>query len=109
MIEEEFQKTYGQLPEVVTRAPGRANLIGEHTDYNEGYVLPAAIDRYIWCAGRARSDRRVHVYSVDFDSRVEFSLDSIERDNTHTWSNYLRGVAKYLEAKGHHLSGADLA
>jgi galactokinase len=109
VIEEDFQRVYGQLPEVVTRAPGRVNLIGEHTDYNDGYVLPAAIDRYIWCAGRARSDREVHAYSVDFDSRVDFSLDSIERDTTHTWSNYLRGVAKFLEANGHHLSGADLA
>jgi galactokinase len=108
IIEEAFEKTFDQAPEVVARAPGRVNLIGEHTDYNEGYVLPAAIDRYIWFAGRARTDRKVHAYSVDYNESVEFSLDSIEKDASHPWSNYLRGVSKFLEAGGHRLSGADL-
>ncbi len=109
MIEESFEKIFGRPPEVVVRAPGRVNLIGEHTDYNDGYVLPAAIDRYIWFGGCARRDRIVSAYSVDFNQRVEFSLDSIEKDTRHTWSNYLRGVSKFLEAAGHRLSGADLA
>jgi len=108
VIEEAFEKTFGAPPEVVVRAPGRVNLIGEHTDYNDGFVLPAAIDRYVWFAGRARPDRTVRAHALDFNDAVEFSLDAIERDAVHSWSNYLRGVAKFLEAGGHRLSGADL-
>jgi len=93
---------------VVARAPGRVNLIGEHTDYNDGFVLPAAIDRYIWFAGRRTRDRRVRAHSTDFQDSVEFNLDSIEQDPQHPWSNYLRGVAKFLGEMGHRLSGADL-
>ena len=109
LIQEAFQKIFGSQPDVVVRAPGRVNLIGEHTDYNNGYVLPAAIDRYVWFAGRARTDRIVRARSVDFTDEAEFSLDAIERDEQHPWSNFLRGVAKYLEESGHHLRGADLA
>src|SRR5437667_3148828 len=108
MIETAFEKTFGAAPEVVVRAPGRVILIGEHTDYNDGFVLPAAIDRYIWFAGRARRDRTVRVRALDFNDAAEFSLDAIEKDPAHSWSNYLRGVAKFLEANGHRLSGAAL-
>ncbi len=108
VIEEAFQKAFGGAPEVVARAPGRVNLIGEHTDYNQGFVLPAAIDRYVWFAGRRRPDRRVRLRSLDFHDAVEFELDGLERDGEHTWSNYVRGVAKYLEEDGHRLPGADV-
>jgi galactokinase len=108
LIEEAFRKIFGAAPEVVVRAPGRVNLIGEHTDYNEGFVLPAAIDRYAWFAGRGRDDRRVRAHAVDFNEAAEFGLDAIGKDADHTWSNYLRGVAKLLEAGGHRLPGADL-
>jgi len=107
-IEESFEKIFGSAPEVTARAPGRVNLIGEHTDYNSGYVLPAAIDRYVYFAGRQRNDRMVRAHSLDFADAVEFSLDSLERDPNHPWSNYLRGVSKYLEESGHRLTGADL-
>jgi len=108
MIEQSFHAIYGTMPEVVVRAPGRVNLIGEHTDYNDGFVLPAAIDRSIEFAGRRRSDRVVRVHSVDFAASVEFSLDDIQKDGKNSWSNYIRGVSKYLEEDGHRLSGADL-
>ena len=108
VIEENFQKTFGLSPECVVRAPGRVNLIGEHTDYNDGFVLPVAIDRYIELAGRKRADRTVRAQSIDFEDSVEFSLDAIARDDLHPWSNYLRGVAKFLEADGYRLSGADM-
>ena len=108
MIVEQFQRLVGSSPEVVARAPGRVNLIGEHTDYNDGFVLPAAIDRYIEFAGRRRADRRVRVYSLDFQDQVEFSLDALEKDPAHSWSNYLRGVSKFLEEDGHRLTGADI-
>jgi galactokinase len=108
MIERDFYTIYAASPEVVVRAPGRVNLIGEHTDYNDGFVLPAAIDRSIAFAGRKRDDRLVRVHSLDFDASVEFSLDDIQKDNRNPWSNYIRGVSKYLEEDGHRLSGADM-
>jgi galactokinase len=108
MIEDTFKKIFGAAPEVVVRAPGRVNLIGEHTDYNDGFVLPAAIDRYIAFAGRQRPDRKVRAHSIDFQSSVEFSLDDIQKDAAHPWSNYLRGVSKFLQSDGHQLAGADL-
>jgi galactokinase len=109
VIEQAFQKAYGTKPEVVVRAPGRVNLIGEHTDYNDGFVLPAAIDRTITYAGRRRTDRCVRAYSSDFQASVDFRLDEIQKDTQHTWSNFLRGVSKFLEEDGHRLSGADIA
>jgi galactokinase len=108
MIEEVFTGIHGAAPEVVVRAPGRVNLIGEHTDYNEGFVLPAAIDRYVEFAGRRRADRKVRAHSLDFNDSVEFSLDDIQKDPEHRWSNYLRGVSKFLEEDGHRLAGADV-
>jgi galactokinase len=108
MIERDFYTIYGAPPQVVVRAPGRVNLIGEHTDYNDGFVLPAAIDRSIAFAGRKRADRLVRVHSLDFDASVEFNLDDIQKDGKNLWSNYIRGVSKYLEEDGHRLSGADM-
>ena len=66
-IAAQFTKRFGQSPRWIVRAPGRVNLIGEHTDYNDGFVLPLAIDRAVWIALRPRDDRRVAVYSVDYD------------------------------------------
>jgi galactokinase len=108
VITESFRKHFGATPEVVVRAPGRVNLIGEHTDYNDGFVLPAAIDRYVTFAGRRRADRRVLARSLDFQDSVEFSLDNNQKDTEHRWSNYLRGVSKFLEEDGHRLPGADI-
>jgi galactokinase len=108
MIEETFRRIYGAAPGLVVRAPGRVNLIGEHTDYNDGFVLPAAIDRFVAFAGRRRADRVVRVHSTDFQDSTEFSLDAIEKDPAHRWSNYLRGVSKFLEADGHRLPGAEI-
>jgi galactokinase len=100
---------YGSPPEAVVRAPGRVNLIGEHTDYNDGFVLPAAIDRAITYAGRRRADRRVRVYANDFNAVAEFDLDDIQKDKENSWSNFTRGVAKLLQADGHRLTGADIS
>lgn len=108
MIQETFAEIFGCPPAVEVEAPGRVNLIGEHTDYNDGFVLPVAIDRSIKFAACPRRDRRVRVYAVDFEDRVEFSLDALSKDNEHPWSNYLRGVFKFLEAEGHPLKGSDI-
>ena len=91
------------------RAPGRVNLIGEHTDYNDGFVLPAAIDRAVLMAVRPHGGRQVSIYSANFQARSTFSLDEIGYDAEQPWSNYLRGVCFVLEDAGYHLRGADIA
>jgi galactokinase len=108
VIEERFREIFGAAPEAVVRAPGRVNLIGEHTDYNDGFVLPVAIDRSIEFAGRRRPDRVVRACSLDFGDTVELHLDDLQKDSRHGWSNYLGGVSKFLEADGWRLSGADV-
>jgi galactokinase len=102
-----FSQAFGASPQVLVRAPGRVNLIGEHTDYNEGFVLPVAIDRAIYIAARARADRRVRLVALDMGQRTEFTLDAIVRDETAPWSNYVRGVALFLEQAGYALRGLD--
>jgi galactokinase len=109
MIKDAFQEFFGTTPEVIARSPGRVNLIGEHTDYNDGFVLPAAIDRTIEFGARRRDDDIVRAHSIDFQDQSEFSLDAIEKDEKHAWSNYLRGVLKFLQEDGHRLTGADIA
>jgi len=100
----EFERCFGQRPTWIVRAPGRVNLIGEHTDYNEGFVLPLAIDRAIWIALRPRPDRTVVVYSVDFGQQKEFSLDGL-RPCQDGWLEYLKGVAWVLQEEGFRLTG----
>ena len=100
----EFERRFGAPPSVVVRAPGRVNLIGEHTDYNDGFVLPMAIDRAVWIAARPRPDRRVVVHSVNMDRSVSFALDGLENTGA-GWAEYLKGVAWALSEAGHRLRG----
>jgi len=102
-----FRQRFGD-PARIYRAPGRINLIGEHTDYNDGFVLPAAIDLSAWIAAAPRSDRVVHVYAADLDRTTELSLDDPPARAASDWSDYPRGVAIELERAGHRLLGADL-
>lgn len=104
-IRQRFAEIFGGEPVAVVRAPGRVNLIGEHTDYNDGYVLPVAIDRSVLVAAAPRDDRQVVIYALDFGESVEFSLDDIRHDQTKPWSNYQRGVAYFLEERGIKLPG----
>ncbi len=105
----EFRRRFSVPPDHIVRAPGRVNLIGEHTDYNGGFVLPMAIDREVHIAARRRADRVVRMIALDFggDESI-FSLDAIGRDDAHAWSNYLRGVALMLQRLGASLPGLDL-
>jgi galactokinase len=102
-VRKSFQSIFHSEPEFIVRAPGRVNLIGEHTDYNDGFVLPMAIDRAVWIALRPRADCRVIVYSLDLDKRGEFELDSLERGTG--WLEYLKGVAHELQITNYKLSG----
>ncbi|MGC1498578.1 MAG: galactokinase family protein, partial [Terriglobales bacterium] len=92
----------------IFRAPGRVNLIGEHTDYNEGYVMPMAIGFYTWIAAAKRDDRQLEVYSEHFDEKISLSLDALAGPPRKHWSDFIRGVAAILQQAGYHLSGANL-
>ncbi|HEU4385417.1 MAG TPA: galactokinase [Anaeromyxobacteraceae bacterium] len=102
---------FGPGGEAVTAvAPGRVNLIGEHTDYNQGFVLPMAIEAGVEVAGRRRPDDLVRIHSASHAETVAFSLaEPIRRDPDHPWSDYLRGVLQVLREAGWALSGMDLA
>jgi len=103
-----FTAEYGGEPRVY-RAPGRVNLIGEHTDYNEGYVLPTPIERHIYVAAKPRPDDRFRVYAADFRQRKEFTVGDTRHDPDRPWSNYVQGVVAVLRDEGHSLRGADMA
>ncbi len=103
-VAQAFEARFGTLPAFVVRAPGRVNLIGEHTDYNDGFVLPMAIDRAVWIALRPRLDRRVDIHSLDLGQSAVFSLDGLRYEQAN-WVEYLKGVAWALQDVGYRLQG----
>ena len=103
-----FAELYGSAA-TIYRAPGRVNLIGEHTDYNDGFVMPAALDLYTYVAASPRPDRRLRVYSENMDETCDVDLNLIRPGRSGHWSDYVRGVAGVLESSGYRLRGADLA
>jgi galactokinase len=104
-----FAETFSATPSVLVEAPGRVNLIGEHTDYNDGFVLPCAINFRTVIAARLRSDRIVRVLALDQGAEVDqFSIDDAPIAHTDRgWPNYLRGMVVVLQAAGWQLRGAD--
>lgn len=105
-----FTDTFGYPAPLTIQAPGRVNLIGEHTDYNDGFVLPCAIDYQTVISGGKRDDRIVRVIAADYDNQSdEFSLDKpIMAHDSQQWSNYVRGVVKHLQKRDKNFGGADL-
>ncbi len=103
-----FKELYDRQAELLVRAPGRVNLIGEHTDYNDGFVFPADIDHEIWIAAARRSDCNIRAYSVSFQQASLFGLDQLIRDEEAPWSNYVRGVLLEYKKRGDKLAGMDL-
>ncbi len=89
-------------------APGRVNLIGEHTDYNEGFVLPMAIGKEIIMLGQSRNDRLVQVYDLVYKTKIKFSLDNLTPLKKDTWANYLMGVMDEIQKAGYPLQGANI-
>ena len=90
-----FTSLFGESPSCVIRAPGRVNLIGEHTDYNDGFVLPMAIDRAVWIAMRPRADHTLVLHSMDFDEVAVIDLENLRHEGA-GWSEYVKGVAYVL-------------
>lgn len=99
-----FEKKFGETPAHIVRAPGRVNLIGEHTDYNDGFVLPMAINRAMWIALRPTNIPRVMIHSLDFDNPVDFSLDDYAKEPGRP-ADYVKGIAWVLQEEGYELQG----
>jgi galactokinase len=99
-----FQQRFGAAPDFVIRAPGRVNLIGEHTDYNDGFVMPMAIDRAAWIALRPSGNRYVTMHALDFEESNTFDLDHLT-PAPGSWVNYVRGVAWALQQHGYATAG----
>ncbi len=104
-----FDAAFAGAPDLIARAPGRVNLIGEHTDYNDGFVLPMAIGPQTMVAARARGDGIINLIAADLDKQTSFDVrGDIQPDAQSPWSNYVRGVAFALRADGLALRGADM-
>jgi galactokinase len=102
-----FEELFGNRPRIF-RAPGRVNLIGEHTDYNDGFVMPAAVGFSTYVAIAARPDRKLVIHSQEFPGNFEFDLDHLPQRRTGTWCDYILGVASVLKQRGLMLPGANL-
>ena len=103
----DFKKNFGGEPTIV-RSPGRVNIIGEHTDYNNGFVLPAAIDKAIYVAVSARKDYAIKLFSGEFNESFETSLSELKPTDK-GWPNYILGVADQLKKGNYKISGFNLA
>ncbi|PHZ60029.1 galactokinase [Photobacterium leiognathi] len=110
-VKHAFTAVLGYQPSHLIQAPGRVNLIGEHTDYNDGFVLPCAINYQTVVAAAPRTDSIIRVVSVDYDNATdEFDLTQpIEFQQDKMWANYIRGVVKCLLERGFTFTGADIA
>ncbi len=106
-IAKKFNEFFGTKPEIWSRAPGRVDLMGSHTDYNMGYVLTMTVDRDTWIAARPRTDRQIQIRSLNVTGESRFSLDDIKHDQRVSWSNYVRGMAVVMQQAGYKLQGFD--
>lgn len=102
-----FRRKFGEAPAIIVRAPGRINLIGEHTDYNEGFVLPAAIDRAVWFAVSPRDDQKIHFQALDLGEEFNGDLKALQKSSL-GWPNYLLGCFSELLRDGHKVGGVNV-
>ncbi|MBC7877212.1 MAG: galactokinase [Anaerolineales bacterium] len=104
-LQQSFSTHFNSKPEFIVRAPGRVNLIGEHTDYNDGFVLPMAIDRAMWIALSPRDDSQIRIRSLDLETDAVFDLHSLAKGEG--WVEYIKGMANELQNAGYKLKGFD--
>ena len=108
-LSDRFIEIFDCKPDIISTAPGRVNLIGDHTDYNQGFVLPAAIHMTTTIAVSRRVDREVHTFAQGFAKSLDqFPLDNIETCSKETWPNYIRGTIKYLQYVSKNFSGVNI-
>jgi galactokinase len=107
-LTKQYKAIYKKSPTNIIRAPGRINLIGEHTDYNDGFVLPIAIDKYTNMLVSKNDDRKIRLYDLKYKENDEFHLDNIKPSQQNKWSNYQRGIAKVLLDAGYKIGGLDI-
>ena len=106
-IKTTFQNKFGTQP-ILVRSPGRINLIGEHTDYNDGFVFPAAIDKYIVSAVSTSEVEFCTVYAIDKDEEFEFTIDDIKPLSSNSWKNYVLGVVSEIQKAGKSIKAFNL-
>lgn len=99
-VRQEFLDRYGEEPELLAVAPGRINLIGEHTDYNDGFVFPAAIDRQVWIAASRSEDEKTRLYSLELEKGQSFDADDVPIGTVDEWAAYPAGMAWALKDEG---------
>ena len=108
-FKQRFQEHYGENPVLLVKSPGRINLIGEHTDYNEGYVLPAAIDKYIYVALSSRDDTEIHLYSASYQKSFATLTTKNDLSDAPEWAKYILGVVQQIQARGRHINGFNIS
>lgn len=106
-IENRFAEIFNNPAKFIIRSPGRINVIGEHTDYHQGFVLPAAIDKNVYVAIRKNNSEKIRLYSESFSQHIEMSLQDIN-PSVQSWANYILGVVDEMQKLGHQLEGFDL-
>src|SRR6266496_611241 len=105
-LKRRFLELFGVEP-FIAAAPGRVNLIGEHTDYNEGFVLPAAIDKYVFAAASKRNDDKIVLHSAQFNEQFELNPEDI-RPVKGRWTNYIVGVVDQLIRRDYLIGGFNM-
>jgi galactokinase len=103
-----FQQKFFEACDVIAAAPGRVNLIGEHTDYSGGFVLPMALDKEVHVAARRRDDRRLRLYSAGHGQALDLDLDALAFHTANRWGNYIAGTLWALREAGHPIHGMDM-
>jgi galactokinase len=103
-LQKNFYDTFNSSAQVVVRSPGRINIIGEHTDYNEGFVMPAAIDKAVYFAAATTDDAKIYLHAQDYNETFSIDLNQIQKTNTE-WANYILGVVAELQKAQHKITG----
>lgn len=106
-IKDVFKSVYNSKPQIIVKSPGRINIIGEHTDYNDGYVLPAAIDKGVYIGIEERNDDKINLYSIDYEESYETNIQTLEYGEA-LWTKYILGVTKILKRESVRIKGFNL-